>query len=161
MSDENNESFTPSSDVLAALQQDFGSVDRSMPLLKEDVYTLRVKEIKLEPSKNSPGKTNLKIQLVTTEDALDTDGKPLRAGWSVTHTISMDKTDKYDPARNLANFKDSMEGANSRGPLFPLEQFKDRLLKAKIIVEGERKDEKTGQTYPPSNRVKQFLPATA
>jgi len=159
MSDETQQEANPSPDVLAILNQDYKDVDRSMPLLAEDNYKLAVDDIKLVPSKNTPGKTNLSIKLRTMEDARDTEGKPIRAGWKLNHTISMDKTDSYDPSRNLALFRDSVLGKGAGGSFMPLDQYKDKVLMAKVVVEPESKDKKTGQVYPPKNVIKQFIPA--
>lgn len=150
-----SDSISP--DALATLSSDLKDVNPNMPVLKADIYTLAVSEIALVPSKNKPGKTNLQIKLKTTEDSVDTDNKHIGKGWTITHTISVDKTDRYDPAPALKRFRTAVTGEES-GAFMPLEQYKDKLVKARVTVQGERpeKDESgnlTGRIFPPSNTI--------
>lgn len=140
------------------LEGDMSGVDTSMPIIKAGIYVLEVSDIKMEPNKKGDGQ-NLRITLKTTVDdiAIVGDGDPVKKGFPIFHTISVSPTEKYSQeaiTKAVATFVQAIPGHTR---LFPLEQFKGQLVHAKVTVEQERTDEKTGTTYPAGNRVKSFL----
>lgn len=75
-------------------------VDTSMPLLAEDVYVLQIESAELVASKDNPSLQNLKIQFVTTSDAVDTKGKTINAGYKLTRFYPIPDADLRPSDKN-------------------------------------------------------------
>lgn len=137
------------------LDEDLSGVDTSMPLVKEGIYELKVDEIEKIPNKAEDGEL-LKFKFKTTSAMESVDGQPIAEGYTLFHQISITPTEKYTKdaiKRNVAAFVQAAGGTH----LMPLEQWKGKIVQAKVKVQGERTNKETGESYPPRNEIKSFV----
>lgn len=147
-----NEPVTPTFDIL---NEDLSGVDTTLPLIVEGIYDLAVFKLSKDPSKDGT-KENLNIVLHTTETANTTTRDTVQKGFPLFHVISLTPTEKYTVEqikRKLAEFTQAV-GVPS---INPMESIVGRVVRTKVIVEPERTNKETGQTYDARNSVKMFL----
>ena len=132
---------TPTVVSSSFLDEDLGSVDTSMPVIKGGLTVeLEVTSVSEEPNKDNSG-NNLVIKTRTVKELPSTKGPMINAGFPLTKYISLtpvegraDKKDyrKEDIRKNLAQFLEAVEG--KKGVLNPTERFKGMHVLAKITV---------------------------
>lgn len=140
--------------AIDVLSEDLSGVSTAMPLLAEGVYDMRVKKIEKVLAKDQTNH-NIKIRLDLIEPARDVDGGKLNAGFPVFDIISLKITDEYDPRPALKRFQVS---AGVTGAFEPLSQYQDKVVKVAVKIQPESTNKTTGETYPPANRVKAYVP---
>ena len=142
--------------VPSFLDEDLSGVDTRMPLIREGIYKLEIKKIEKVPTKDQTGEL-LKITLATaTDNCKSTTGDAINKGFPVFHQIYITVTEKCTAdqiKKSVAQFTQAV-GIKKIVPFTP---FIGQLVFAKVIVEKERKDEKTGQEYSARNSIKQFF----
>lgn len=133
---------------LALSDEDCSNIDTSFPLLAASTYELKIIEKTIKPSERQPGKMNLSLKLETTETGLSTEGEKVAPGFPLFHTISLDKTDRYDPNKALALFVKTF-GIVGSPRTFVTDSTIGIGAKAKIPV----KVQKATDQFKASNRV--------
>lgn len=125
----------------ALLNSDLSDVPTSRPLLN-GLAKLRVKKMATEANKAGDA-SNLNCEFVTTEPLTATDGRNVNPGFIIFHTVSLKKTEKYNPSENLAKLREAITG-NKAGSFAPVEQYLDMEFMAKLKPElSEQYGDKT------------------
>ena len=126
---------------------DLTNTDTSFPLLEPGMYKFSVVKVEAVENKKKTG-DNIKIELKLEQTAKSTKGEEIQAGFPIFDTISMVKTEKYDPKRKLAQFQEVALGA--KGPFAPLDRYLGKEVYAKIKVEDS-------EDYGEQNRVNLYV----
>lgn len=109
-------------DILSELEStDFSKVETGMPLLPAALYEVEVQEADVSPNKAGTGH-NAKFKLGLTQPTTDLTGKPVNPGFPIFVTMSLVRTPKYDPLKNIAQFMECFTG-NKSGKFLPVQQF--------------------------------------
>ena len=143
--------------TVSILDEDMSSVDTSIPLIKEGIYTLELTKVEEVDTTDKLGK-NLKCKFTLIADAESTDGQIVNKGFPVFHqtlitpkggmTLDMVK-------RNLALILQPM-GLKTLRDLLACEG-QGRTVLAKVGIERATKNKETGKEYPAKNVIKAFL----
>ena len=125
----------------ALLNTNLDDVPTTRPLIN-GLVRLKVKEMKIEENKAQDG-SNLNCQFALVESVQATDGRTLHPGFVVFHTVSLKKTEKYNPLENLAKLREAITG-DKKGSFAPVEQYLDQEFMAKCRPElSEQYGDKT------------------
>jgi hypothetical protein len=128
---------------------DLTNTDTGLPLLEPGLYKCRVKNVQAVENKKKNGQ-NLKIELTLEQTVKSTKGQEISAGFPLFDTVSLVKTEKYDPARRLAEFQEATMGA--KGKLAPLDRYIGNEVHVKVSIEGSQDDE-----FGEQNRIKRYV----
>lgn len=132
-------------------------IEIGIPVLCAGVYYARVHKAELKPNKSGDGNNlvvmfkvlNPTVHLHATGEELENRGQVV-----MTRYISLKPTDKYDPDKSLKELAVAIKHPETED--FELSSLEGKLLKIKVAVSENRKDEATGNEYPPSNDIKGF-----
>lgn len=123
---------------------DLTSVETSLPILVPGTYAFTVREAKIEENSKKTG-NNMNFKFTLDNEAPgtldgkseDSSGNPVmcKPGMSLYYTISLVKTDKYDPLQKLAQFLEAVYG-NRTTPIMPVESHVGQSLIVKTVVDG-------------------------
>src|SRR5690606_7798246 len=133
-------------DVAEVFGEDLSHEQTGMPLLKPGNYLVRWADSKIEPNKKQTG-NNLNLIFETVEPAETLDGKELKPGFKLFHTVSLVPTDKYRPQQNLAALKQCFTGIKAGSFGNPQEYLG---FEGYVRVDVEKGDE----TYDPRSVIK-------
>lgn len=111
---------------------DLGSTDVSFPIAAPGLYKVNWTEYEIKDNKKGTGK-NLVMKLITTGPITTNKGEP-RDSFSFTNIVSLEKTDKYDPNKNLSQIMDAVKG-NHNG-LFDPDSLLNQELTIRVKVEN-------------------------
>lgn len=131
------------------LNMDLSGTSTKYPVIVPGPYNFQVAKMEVVPNKSRAGTNNLKIELKLMEPAQDREGNTINPGFSIFHTIGLSKTEKYDPARNLAVFMDGVLGHHA-GNFAPFEQYQGQTVTARVKIE-------TSEQYGDQNRIDAFI----
>ena len=137
------------------LQVDLEGIPTGMPIVKTGLADLVVSEIKSVANKQGSG-TNINITLKSTDPLESVSGETIEKGFPFYFTISLTPTEKYDPKRRLKEFRLAATG-NQTGEFWPLDQYKNKVVRVKLDIQAESTDPNTGETYPERNKVSRFI----
>ncbi len=138
-----------SQDLNDILGADLSTTETGFPVIAPGVYAFQVGQMELKDSKSKAGAKNLSIECKLTQPAADRNGKVIKAGFPLYHTISLAASDKYDPKKNLAQFKEAVLGTKD-GTFMPLEQYMGQSFTARVKIESS-------EQYGDQNRIDAFI----
>lgn len=101
-------------ELAALLETPLDEMPTEMPLINSNVE-LRLDDAKIEGNKKQTG-SNLNLVFAITTPVTAVDGKvvnPGAYGSKIFHTISLEKTEKYNPGENLARLKLALTGSKA------------------------------------------------
>jgi hypothetical protein len=145
------------------LDMDLGTVDTSMPLLKDDNYQFQIVKAELKPTTDNTGRY-ISIDAKTTMPATSVKGEPLGAGVHVFANVMINPTGKSNweiVQRGVASLVQSIEGGVPGAKLSNVDQWVPglvgRLFKAKTgyVPAGV----KNGKSFREKNEITLWLKA--
>lgn len=131
---------------------DLSGVQTGFPLMSAGTYKFQIAEVEKKESKNKPGQFNLHIKLKLNETAKrHMSEETIQPGFPLNHVISLTQTEKYDPRRPLAEFKEAVTGSKD-GAFGAPASYVGQFVTCSIKIEKDKTEK-----YPDSNRVARFL----
>jgi hypothetical protein len=118
---------------------DLTTVDTSYPVLAAGVYPFKVDTAIVKPNKANTGHL-LELDCELLVDATDSKGKPIKAGYKMTHRCGLSPTDKYsleDIAKNVATIQDAILGHRVALDAFDTDMLIGQRFIAKTKVTAE------------------------
>lgn len=134
----------------ALLNTPLNEVPTELPLIN-GIAELRLVEVKVAANKEDTG-SNLNLTFMLTTPIAAVDGKivsPGAYGSKIFHTISLRKTEKYNPAENLARLKLAFTGTKD-GTFGAPEQYVGSTVMA--VLKPEKSDQ-----FGDSTRISKFV----
>lgn len=153
------------------LDLDLNSVDTSLPLLQPGVYKLQIVDSIVEP--NSAGDGHIwRLRLETTEPATGMRDEQLPARFPIFTVLSLTPKGNATQemiARNVASVVQALTPPlEERVPVRAIfdgswpevaRKFVGRYVEARVGVQPERTDERTGRRFAAQNTIDRFIKA--
>jgi hypothetical protein len=145
-------------ELQAMLNQPLDEVPTDRPLL-QGLAELRLDKGEIKENNKKDGHNlNLEFSTQTIMRAIpDAKGnvREVQPGFKVFHTIALKKTEKYNPAENLAKLKEALTGSKTGG-FGDIGQYVGLVCMAKLKA-AESTNKETGQVYEPRTTIAQFV----
>lgn len=144
------------------LDTDLGTVNTAMPLVSPDLMELKVEKAEIVATKDGLGKM-LSLELSTTTPQQSPEGETISPGVRVFHSVLYTPKGKMTADMVKRSMGEVVQAAGMSVKLGEIEQWHKQLegkvLKCRVIIEPERTNAATGETYRARNAVKTFLKA--
>lgn len=139
---------------LDILTEDLSGVDTSMPLIRDELYEVKLASLKV--GKTKAGKGSLNLRFDTLNETKDIEGKHVNSGYPLFHQVTLTPSEKYT--------KDQIKKAVAQiAQALKVKTLTEQCVGLKCLVKTrvrkEREDETTGEVYPARVEIKSFKAA--
>jgi hypothetical protein len=140
---------------------DFGfdatEADIARPVMQNGVYDADVSFVRSEKTKNTQMQ-QLVMGFRLTQEAKDTNGKPINPGFTVIHRFLVEPTGGLTKQMIEDRLKRYQVGIAGPGRVSTA-NWVGKSVRIKVTIREARTDEKTGNTYEASNEIGGIYPA--
>lgn len=134
-------------------------VEIGIPVVTAGVYHARFDKVEVKPNKAGTGNNFVTmVKLLDPTIVLHKDGSEVsnKGQFVLTRHIGLVPSADYDPDQKIKEIAVAIKHPEEQD--LNVEDVSNKLCMVKVGVRLERKDEKTGQTYPVSNEIERYTP---